>query len=224
VPGYHGQEIRSGQVPSGTSGCTVSHNSVLEFIDASSAIERPAPVSTRLVSYLGYLASTADLPVFHRGEEQERKKKQKAGWLRSVKPDPPPKGQGKAGPLVQCFSASPGMEKGRWTPLRDRLPLLNPARLCQSRTMARRARPLTVVKSTSLFQSRDRCRACIGYSTATKQTTATSYRLFCRCLHARPENTSALRGFTEKKAGAWRSLQGTYPCLRQLIQSRQSSL
>lgn len=148
-----------------------------------------------------------------------------AGWLRSVKPDPPPKGQGKAGTLVQCFSASPGMEKGRWTPLRDRLPLLNPARLCQSPTMAQRARPRTVVKSTSLFESRDRYRACIGYSTATKQTTATSSRLFCRCLPTyMPGKHICPPRLHRKKAGAWRSLQGTYPCLRHRIQSRQSSL
>ena len=131
---------RSGPIryqPSGTSDCTVSRNSELEFIDASSAIERPVPVSTRLVSYFGYLASTADLVVFHRGEEQERKEKEKkkAGYglsNRIIRR----RDSVKARTLVQCFSASPGMQKGRWIPLRDRLPLLNPARLCQSRTMA----------------------------------------------------------------------------------------
>lgn len=115
------------------------------------------PSSARLVScpgWLGYLASSADLAVLkaknEEEKEREREKKRPATVCQtgsSSERDRAPE----AGSLVQCFSASPRMGKGRWAPLLDRLPLLNPdtVRLCSSFTMIQWARPLQYESSSS---------------------------------------------------------------------------
>lgn len=78
----------------------------------------PRQPLSALPPYLLALSHTSGtwhpLLIFLYSTEAKNKKKQKAGWLATVCQTG--SSAERQGLLVQCFSASPGMGKGRWNP------------------------------------------------------------------------------------------------------------